>query len=669
MKSNNLALGAILNSPNQYVIPVFQRYYRWDQPEWEKLWADLVELQQPGKTGKHFLGFLVLVPETVMPGQINKYHLIDGQQRLTTLSLVLCALRDAAAASGHQELAQEVGFTMLEHQFKKGTDRYRLFPKLRDRDQYVACLAGEPPTEGRIAAALRYFSGRLTTIPGAGSEAGLRAFFDLLTQRLEFIYAQLENENPFNIFKSLNSTGVPLCQSDLIRNFVFMQVPVEDQDEFDETLWKPTERRFENAQGTIDELAFSAFLRDYLMRGGRYVPPAETFEAFQRHFEATEFDPKQVAADLKRASEWYATLQGQRPDPNPEVEAALDALRQLESSTTLSLLLNLYQRRHQGHLSDHDLAEALRLLSGFILRRLVCGEGSRGYARMFVQAIPSLGEGAVAGLRGFLEARGFPDTPRFVEAFARFNLYGSRYRKAVLEALERAYEHKEPVVLDKAQVEHVMPQTLSEPWRADLGPDHDRVHSTWLHTPGNLTLTGYNAELTNKPFAAKREEYKDSNIVMTRELAGYETWGEAQIEQRGRAMAEVAAKVWPGPAAPVRRVEDPAKATPARYELRLRFWNGFVASLKGSGSPLKPATPKPYYSLRCGRLAKGVTQHAYINLKNDRLFRCKERGLGFSRPLARPPSGGIIPVWPQEISGAATGSPPSAPAGPTPWPA
>ena len=242
---------------------------------------------------------------------------------------------------------------------------------------------------------------------------------------------------------------MPLGQSDLIRNFVFMQVPVGDQDEFDETLWKPIERQFEDDQGNIDEVAFSAFLRDYLMRGGRYVSPGETFEAFQRHYEATEFDPKQVAAELKQASGWYAILQGRRPDPNPEVEAALEGLRRLDSSTTSSLLLNLYQRRHRGQLGDRDLAEALRLLSGFILRRLVCSESSRAYARMFVQAIPALGDDAVEGLRRFLEARGFPDTPRFVEAFARFNLYGSRYKKAVLEALERAYEHKEPVVLDR----------------------------------------------------------------------------------------------------------------------------------------------------------------------------------------------------------------------------
>src|SRR5262249_38633184 len=243
------------------------------------LWADLTDLQQPGKTGRHFLGFLVLIPESVMPGQIAKYHLIDGQQRLTTLSLLLCALRDVSKLAGFDELAQEIDFTTLEHQFKKGTDRYRIFPKLRDRDQYVACLGGEPPAEGRIASALRYFSGRLTTIPGAGSESGLRAFLDVLTQRLEFVYAQLEGEKPFNIFKSLNSTGVPLGQSDLIRNFIFMQVPVEDQDEFEESLWKPTERRFMTSQGDMDELTSSSFFRDYLMRQGEYIPPSQTFEA------------------------------------------------------------------------------------------------------------------------------------------------------------------------------------------------------------------------------------------------------------------------------------------------------------------------------------------------------------------------------------------------------
>src|SRR5262249_48667222 len=153
------------------------------------------------------LGFLVLIPEVVIPGHISKYHVIDGQQRLTTLSLLLCALRDRAKAAGFAGLAQEIAFTTLAPPLNRAADRYRVLPKLRARDQSIDCLEGNPPAEGRLGSALRYFSDRLTTMPGAGTEDGLRAFFALLTQRLEFVYAQLEGENPFNIFKSLNSTG------------------------------------------------------------------------------------------------------------------------------------------------------------------------------------------------------------------------------------------------------------------------------------------------------------------------------------------------------------------------------------------------------------------------------------------------------------------------------
>lgn len=195
MKSNNLTLGEVLASPCQYVIPVFQRYYRWDQPQWDTLWKDLADLQAPERTGRHFMGFLVMVPETFMPGRINRSHLIDGQQRLTTLSLVLCALRDTARLAGCDELAMEIEVSALVHQFKKGDDRFRVFPKLRDREQYVACMNGETPTDGRLGAAVRYFSGRLTTIPEAGTEAGLRAFYDLLRQRLEFVDAQRDSSS------------------------------------------------------------------------------------------------------------------------------------------------------------------------------------------------------------------------------------------------------------------------------------------------------------------------------------------------------------------------------------------------------------------------------------------------------------------------------------------
>ncbi len=617
MKSNNLTLGDILNSPNQYVIPVFQRYYRWDQPEWEKLWESLAGLQKPEKTGRHFLGFIVLVPEPPSPGKLTRYYLIDGQQRLTTLSILLCALRDAAIAASLPELADEIAETCLIHRHRRGIDRFRLYPKQRDREHFTAAVLRQTQAEGRVGSAVRYFDGRLAAIPGAGTEEGLRAFFALLMQRVEFVHATLEGENAFNIFKSLNSTGVPLGQADLIRNFMFMHVPVEDQDQFDDDLWKPTERRFEDAEGNLDAERFSAFFRDNMMRDGEYIPVTDTFEAFQSRYTATGFDPFAVAADLKLASDWYAIISGGEPDPCPEVESALVGLRELESSTTYSLLLNLYRRRHAGSLAESDLADAVRLLTGFILRRLVCGENSRGYSRLFVQAITDLGDRPVENLRRFLEARDFPDTPRFVEAFVRFNLYGSRYRKTVLEALERSHGHKEPADLRNAQVEHIMPQTLSDAWRSTLGDAAEEIHSVWLHTPGNLTLTGYNPELHNKPFAAKRLDYQASNYVLTRSLADSGSWGAVEIQSRGQELAKRAATIWPGPAAPVRRSEPRTEGVePARYGLRRGYWTGLREHVAAVGSPLKLRAPTNTYDLRCGRIGAGARLHAYITLRH-----------------------------------------------------
>ena len=264
MKPSIQTLGQILYSPSQYVIPVFQRNYRWETAQWAKLWDSLEEIQKPTKKGNHFMGFLVFVPGLAQPGQNTTFHLIDGQQRLTTLSLLLAAIRNVAREEGQEELADEIDQYYLVHPLKKGDQHYRLFPKDRDHDSYIAIISRKGTTAGRVAEAVGYFEGKLS-VPGSNSASRLRDLFDLVRQRLEFMCATLEAENAYNIFKSLNSTGVPLGQADLIRNFVFMHVVPEDQDEFDRELWTPLENRFAREDGTLDEDHFSRFFRDFLM--------------------------------------------------------------------------------------------------------------------------------------------------------------------------------------------------------------------------------------------------------------------------------------------------------------------------------------------------------------------------------------------------------------------
>jgi len=191
--------------------------------------------------------------------------------------------------------------------------------------------------------------------------------------------------------------------------------------------------------------------------------------------------------------------------------------------------LNLLHRRQEGQVSEDDLVQCLEMVSDFILRRYVCGLSSRGYSRWFVFANRELGDQPVEGLgRFFLDNKEFPECERFRQSFVHFNLYQSDYGRYVLEMLERAQNHKEPADLSEAQIDHVMPQILSDEWEADLVSEFEQIHLEWLHTSGDLTLSAYNPELYNHPFRIKREEYDRSNITITRQLAGCPSWGEDQ---------------------------------------------------------------------------------------------------------------------------------------------
>jgi uncharacterized protein with ParB-like and HNH nuclease domain len=544
MKPSIQTLGQILYSPSQYVIPVFQRHYRWETPQWNKLWESLKEIQKTDKKGNHFMGFLVFIPELPQPGQNTRFHVIDGQQRLTTLSLLLVAIRNTAKKQNFGDLREEIHNYYLIHPIKKGEHYYRLLPKEHDHDNYLAIVDQQSmPQSSRLAEAVNYFEGKV--IGYADNDVDrLRNLFNIVTQRLEFMCATLEVENAYNIFKSLNSTGVPLNPSDLIRNFVFMHVPPEASDEFDRRYWNPIEEDFTSSEGELNEAKLSGFFRDFLISQRKsYVAPSATFSTFEARYEATGFSPQDLAVKLKKYGSYYLIISGGKTDTDSAVTSALKGLNSLQSSTTYPMLLSLFENRALGIISSEDLALAIRMLTGFIFRRFVCGESSRGYGKMFIK---DLGESPVAKLEEHLIERGWPTDERFKEAFTLFPLYTRGYTKLVLESLERARGHKEPADLSDTEVEHIMPRTLSDAWRTDLGENIVQIHNKWLHTPGNLTLTAYNIELWNHPFPRKSKRYSDSNIVLTRELSEYKKWGEDEIKKRGELLAKQSAKIWIG---------------------------------------------------------------------------------------------------------------------------
>ncbi|MGH6827862.1 MAG: DUF262 domain-containing protein [Rhizomicrobium sp.] len=609
-------MGAILYSPSQYIIPVFQRNYRWEEQQWEKLWNSLLEIGQPTKRGNHFMGFLVFVPGLPQPGHNTVFHLIDGQQRLTTLSLLLAAVRNVARDNGQGDFADEIHQYYLVHPLKKGEQYYRLLPKERDHDTYIAIVEGKGEPAGRMVDALAYFESQLSAKVGE-EPAFLRAIFDIVCQRLEFLCATLEKEDAYNIFKSLNSTGVPLSESDLIRNFVFMRVAPDDQDEFDASYWEPLEARFKSTHSALDEDRFSKFFRDFLMSDGQYVSPKETFNEFEARYEATDFSPKTLAAGLLRASEHYAVITGAVSDASEAVTRTVKSLNVQDSSTTFPLLLRLFALRDAGTIDSAGLVTAIGMLNGYILRRFICGETSRGYGRTFVRALANDAGQPLATLEKYLLSHDWPDDARFQAAFVTFPLYKRGYTIEIIEAIEEARGHKEPADLSETQIEHVLPQTLNADWRADLGETADEIQATWLHTPGNLTLSGYNLELWNHRFATKRTRYAQSNVVLTRELSDASKWGEEEIRSRGAKLAQEASKIWTGPAFPESIAKNGGSDDEQhRLVVRKLFWEGLHDYLRSECPIIPDFEPRPVWTVRLPSSIRHIGIETRLGLKN-----------------------------------------------------
>jgi uncharacterized protein with ParB-like and HNH nuclease domain len=548
-----------LNGPYRYVIPLFQRDYVWKKKEWEDLWDDVVELwTSPKKDRNHFMGALVFVQEVTSSPKLPAFQVIDGQQRLITLSTLLCALRDVASDHGYAGLASEIDNYYLTHP-KKDEEHFRVYPRWRDRDQYVAAVGHKMVPGETISSALNFFTRQITLRGTTNPEESLRTLFETLSQRLEFVQVSLTGSDyPLQIFRSLNSTGVELAESDLIRNSMFMKVGAQGQDEFDSKHWGPLERHFEHRdpkqKGKLDGKGFSAFLRDFLMHKGSYVGLNATFEQFERYYKDWP-DPVKVVEELEGYVELYGAIRGTRslraadPKPDDKLDDALKQLRQLENSTPYPLILNLLDRVKARTSSRDDAAHAIRLVSSFILRRYVSNLTSRTYGKWFVSAALQLQDNPLENLRSFLQDKGFPDDAEFQTAFVALDLYNGNYARAVLKAMEASLAHKEMPNLSEAQVEHIMPQRLTKEWIPMVGPQDGPVHQQWLHTPGNLTLTKYNGELAQKSFLEKRKIFEKSNYSLTRRLyqPNLLIWGQSQIQARGKWLAEIAKNIWINP--------------------------------------------------------------------------------------------------------------------------
>ncbi|MBL4771886.1 MAG: DUF262 domain-containing protein [Planctomycetes bacterium] len=558
MKATATPLIGMFKGPKQFLIPIYQRAYKWTEEQCAQLWDDVVRAAQDDNYPAHFIGSVVYIERGLYQATgVPQLLVIDGQQRLTTVSLMIEALArvlDKQEPSASNELtARRVRSYCLLNQEEDGDLRYKLQLSRGDVETYRALLDGKALPENparHLVDNFEYFQEKMedTDVPPHVLYNGISKLLvvDVALDR--------DHDNPQLIFESLNSTGLDLSQSDLIRNFVLMGLEPKQQEELYKDHWRPIERTLGR---TEEDDTFDRFLRAWLtMRLGEVPSLRRGYETFKRYrMMNPDLLIAELVKDLHKCADHYACIAlGQESHPLlAKVFAGLQAIR---VDAPMPFLLHAYSLWKSGTLSDEDMVEIARLMESWLFRRAVCDIPSNVLSRTFATIRTHLDEeNLLESLAAYLILRAgrqrFPRDEEFRTALAGRNLYDFKHSQYCLTRLENEGS-KEPIQIGNYQVEHVLPQNenLSQEWQTMLGPDWMNVQEHWLHTLGNLTLTGYNPELSDRPFLEKRDMkggFAASPFHLNSSLAQATTWNEAAIKSRAAQLTQRATKVWPAP--------------------------------------------------------------------------------------------------------------------------
>jgi uncharacterized protein with ParB-like and HNH nuclease domain/predicted transport protein len=561
VKATEAKLLSFLQKSPQFIIPIYQRTYSWTDKQCGQLWDDILRAGTSDAIAVHFIGSIVYVEQGL--SQITHQApllVIDGQQRLTTVSLLLEAL---ARAVGDGELVDGFSAAKLRH--------YYLTNPLESGDRYFKLLLSQTDNASLKAVI------KNTEQP---KEPSLRVMqnFDLFTRLLAEQQGDLapvcrglaklvvvdialsrDQDNPQLIFESMNSTGKELSQADLIRNFILMGLEPTLQTRLYEEYWRPMEQDFgQEAYGT----QFDSFMRHYLtVRTGDIPRERDVYEAFKDYSRTTPVRDAGIEPLVKeiRAFARYFCALALGSEQNATLGNAFHDLRELKVDVAYPFLLELYHDYANDGLSDAHFAAAVRLVEAYVFRRAICAIPTNSLNKTFATFGKALKkdrylESIQAHFLTLPSYRRFPGDEEFRRDLQSRDLYHFRSRSGTywLRRLEND-GRKEPVPVDEYTIEHILPQNPDLPaaWRQALGAEWQRVQQQWLHTLGNLTLTGYNAEYSDRPFAEKRNMtggFKESPLKLNAGLGQIEAWNEAAIQDRGGRLADQALAVWAAPA-------------------------------------------------------------------------------------------------------------------------
>lgn len=600
----------ILNGNKQFLIPVYQRFYSWDIDQCKRLWNDIVDMQKKEKAG-HFVGSIVNIAEQAMPTGVQKYMIIDGQQRMTTLTLLLLALRDYAIKNpGDTTInSRRIDNMLLKNEYEVGDERYKLLLTETDRDILISLVEEKPIAEGirsRLIENYTFFAGKL-----ADKEIQPAEVYESIG-KLQIVNITLDRtvDDAQAIFESLNSTGKELSESDLIRNYVLMGLEPSEQTYVYEHLWRPMEQLFVyETQGTV----MDAFFRHYLtMKLSRIPKQGRVYEEFKLYHLNCEFGSiRELCQDLLDYAKYYTNIVFKRSS-DLELKRLYEDIIDLRMEVSYPFLLKIHHDCAEGLVTSDELKDILKLSVSYVLRRAICEIPTNSMNKTFATVKNYIKpDDYLNSVKAFFVMQDtykeFPDDEKFESAFTSRDIYNMRARNYILSRLEN-FENKAPIVIENYTIEHIMPQNknLSPEWQVDLGADWKEIQKKYLHTIGNLTLTAYNSEMSDRSFMEKmnmKGGFKESALRLNRYVVLQNVWNEQHIQERAKELAKKAEIIWPYPS--IAEVElapyQVAEKTVQKYSLETYDVNAFTRMLFEALDKrimnLSPAVKKEYKKL------------------------------------------------------------------------
>lgn len=561
MKATETTLKELLEGTKQYQVPLYQRTYSWEKEQHERLWTDLVllaEERQDNLDATHFLGSVVLAPSPSNgPTGVHRFLVVDGQQRLTTLSILLAAIRDHLAATEDPEHRARINEQYLENKWQPEDARLKLLPTQADRESYRACIrqTTDAGSVDGIGEAYRYFTGRLSASTSEESTVAAKALEEtvLLGLALVSVTAQKE-DNVHRIFESLNNTGLQLSQGDLLRNHLFMRLDGKAEAAYAD-LWLPLQKSLTPKQ--LELLFWLDLVQD--------DPKARQSNVYSDQVgRLGKIEGEQALVDeiarFRRLGGLLAVILNPEREQDPDVRTRLTRLKAWGTTTVYPLLLHLMDRRDRADSTSAQIAAAMLSVESFLVRRLLIGRATANINRTLLATTSEVrdDDDVAEAVHRYLSAgrKYFASDKEVAASLSTIPFYlngRSPQRKLVLQWIEESYGSKEPVDPAQLTIEHVMPRTATDAWRDELatelgeGESFEEVHQGLQHTLGNLTLTGYNSALSNSPFAVKRKHLATSGLRMNQEISAAESWGREAICTRAKNLAERISTIWPQP--------------------------------------------------------------------------------------------------------------------------